>query len=236
VSRGRVSLIALALAFAAAAWWVHGAETVSIASWLESWEAAHPDPRVFSAEEAGQFDALQERGRRDDLRLLLIGLAAGCAVAACSRRVVVEAGGAVRAALLVGALTVGVVGVVSSVRSQWQASTKGEWTLGDDALRGMAGVHAETLRGWRDQIEEDDAVILIGTDSLLSNITAWALYPRAVYPLLRSVPDGTPVSELREAVTLMRLGAGHDARWIVDLDALAAGPQAGRPALLRVDA
>lgn len=236
MTRGRVAWIALALACAVGAWFVHDAESVPVAGWLQAWEGAHPDPRVFSAAEAEQFAALQDTGRRDDLRLLLIGLAVGCAVAAFSSRAKSEAGGPVRAALLAGALAVGCVGVVTSARGQWQASTTGEWTLGDDALPGMAGVHAETLRGWRDRIDEGHAVILIGTDSLLSNVAAWALHPRAVYPLVRSVPDGTPDAELREAVTLMRLGAEHDVRWIVDLEALAAGPEAARPALLRVDA
>jgi hypothetical protein len=230
-----VVLIALALACAAIAWWVHDAGSVPIANWLRAWERAHPDPRVFSEAEADQFAALQDSGRRDDLRLLLIGLAAGCAVAAFSARAVRAAGGTLRATLLGGAVAVGCVGVVFSLRGQWQASRTGEWTLGDDALVGMAGVHAETLRGWRERIAEDHAVILIGTDSLLSNVTAWALHPRAVYPLVRGVPDGTPDAELREAVTLMRLGAEHDARWIVDLAALAAGPEAARSALLRVD-
>lgn len=236
MSRWRLPLIVLALGCGLAAWNVHTDESVSIAAWLQSWENAHPDPRVFSESDAKTIAGLQDRSRREDLRFLLISLAAGCAIAACSRRVVREAGGTLRAVLCAGALVVGAVGVAGSVRDQWQGARSGEWTLGDDALSGMAGIYAETLRDWRQLIDADHAVILIGTDSLLSNVTAWALHPRAIYPLVRSVPEQTSEDELLEAVTLMQIGADHEVRWIVDLDALAAGAAASRSALRRVDA
>lgn len=236
MSRGRSWLLVLALASATAAWFVHDVEVLPIAGWLDSWGQAHADPRAFSEAQARQLRGLQDDSRRDDLRLLLLGLAAGCAVAALSASAVREAGGPLRAVLLGGAVAVGVAGALSSLRGQWLAAAAGEWTLGDDALPSMAGIHAETLRGWRDIVGEDDGVILIGTDSLLSNVTAWALHPRAMYPLVRSVPEGTGADELRDAVVRIGLGAEHDVRWIVDLGALAAGEQATRPALLRVDA
>ena len=91
MNRGRALLLAVALASAAGAWFVHAADALPIAGWLQSWEAAHPDPRIFSEAQAEQFGALQDAGRRDDVRLLLIGLAAGCAIAALSARAVREA-------------------------------------------------------------------------------------------------------------------------------------------------
>jgi hypothetical protein len=139
------------------------------------------------------------------------------------------------AVLAGGSVALGIALGGASIVEQVHRARAGEWTLGDDALSGLAGPHAETLRTWRGLVPEQDAVILLGTDSRLWTLVAWALHPRAIYPVLRDVQPDLSDAAIREQLRPLDLGRGQGTRWAVDLGALAAPEQCAHAALLRVD-
>jgi len=234
----RLLLLALAGAFAALALAVHDPDEPGMPApqWLQRWEQNYPDPRVLGPDEAATFTRMQDAERREDLLLLLAGLSVGCLAAGWSPRLVQRAGGAASAVLVAGSVAVGAWALGSSAVAQWNGARAGTWTLADDNLDLMAGPDAGTLRDWRVQIGEHDAVIVVGTDQALLNVVAWALYPRAIYPLVLDVPPGWSADELRDSARGAEVGRGHPRRWIVDLAALRAGGALRHPPLVRVDA
>ncbi len=227
--------LVLALLFAAAAVQVARQDGLAAPAWLTSWTARHPDPRAFTDVEAEALHRLQGVARRTDVTCLFAALAAGCALLAAWPALATRAGGVRVAVLAGGSMTLGLVLAGVSVTEQLQLARAGDWTLGDDALDSVAGPHAATLRAWRERVPETDAVLLLGTDSYLWNVTAWALYPRAIYPVLHDVPREWTDEALVAELLPQELGRGHGSRWAVDLGALAAPGDCAHVGLLKVD-
>jgi len=226
--RARLVALLAALLLAAGAVQVAARDVLPAPAWLSTWTARHPDPRTFSEAESLALRALQDKARRKDVMLLFAALAAGCAAVAAFPRLPARAGGVRVAVLAAGTVTLGIALAASSVVGQARLAAAREWSLGDDALGALAGPHTATLRAWRARVPESDAVLLLGTDSSLWNVTAWALHPRAIFPLLRDVPPDMS-DEAQD------FGRGQGARWVVDLGALAAPARSAHAALLKVD-
>ena len=233
--RARVVALLAALLLAAGALLVAREDALPAPAWLTAWNERHPDPRAFSGPEAETLRALQDAARRTDVLLLLSALAAGCALVAAFPSVAERVGGVRVAVLAGGTVALGIALAGASVGKQVKLAASGAWSLGDDALDAVAGPHAATLRAWRDRVPEADAVLLLGTDSYLWNVTAWALHPRAIFPLLRDVPPGMTDAALVAQLRAQGFGRGHGARWAVDLGALAAPDRCAHAALLKVD-
>ncbi len=204
--------------------------------WLAQWERDHPDPRELAAPDADVFSGMEDGERREDLTLLLAALAAGCAAAGWSTRLVARAGSAAAAVLVAGSVAVGVFAVAISAKEQWSGLRAGTWTLSDDNLDVVAGPQAATLRAWRRQIGPQDAVIVVGTDQPLLNVVAWALFPRPLFPRLQDLPPDLDEQAVRKAAAGLDIGRGRPARWIVDLRVLRSGGAGSHPALMQVDA
>jgi hypothetical protein len=231
----RRSLLILTGVLVAGAMMLASREALDLPEFLAGWSRRHPDPRGFAVEEVLALEALRARERRDDLLWLFGGLAAGCLAVAVRPSLVRAAGGTTLAVCAAGSVALGAWALADSVAAQWSMARQGRWTLGDDGLGLIAGEHADTLAAWRRRIGPDDAVILIGTNQQLWTAAAWALHPRAIYPLVQAVPEGVSELTLLAVVRRLPLGQQHPVRWALDVDALAAGASATRPALLRVD-
>jgi len=233
--RARIAALIVALLCAAGALRVARENALAAPAWLEAWTAGHPDPRAFTEAESAALRNLQGVARRKDLLCLLAALGAGCALLAAWPSLAARAGGARVVVLAGGSVALGIALAGVSAGSQARLARDGGWSLGDDALGAIAGPHAATLRAWREQVPETDAVLLLGTDSYLWNLSAWVLHPRAIYPVLRDVPPGLTDAALVEQLGALELGRGHGARWAVDLGALAAPEGCAHAALLKVD-
>lgn len=233
--RARIAALIVALLCAAGALRVAQEETLAAPPWIESWAAEHPDPRAFTEAEASALRDLQGIARRADVLCLLGALAAGCALLAAWPALAARVGGARVVVLAGGSVALGVALAGVSTGEQARLARDGGWTLGDDALGAVAGPHAATLRAWRERVPESDAVLLLGTDSYLWNLSAWVLHPRAIYPVLRDVPAELTDDALVRQLQVLELGRGHGARWAIDLGALAAPESCAHAALLKVD-
>lgn len=245
---GRALWVVVGVGLLAAAWAVHDGRVDAGDLWPGAWVARHPDPRDLGAAGEQVHGAERARAWQLDAALLALGLGVAClalGVRGGARRgsgstdaapTSAEADGvpALRP-LAFGAVAIALVSAAAALDDVRLRARRGAWTLADDALPGVAGPHAETLRAWRDEVPADAAVLVVGTRDFLLNLVAWSLHPRAVHPVVVPVPgdmDGTALLELARAHT-----AGVDApggRWLVDLDALAGASD--RPALQQVDA
>jgi hypothetical protein len=232
--RTRVLLLAVAAACGLLAAWIAEADALPAPGWLAGWSARHPDPHPFSPEESATLARVLDGQRRDDALLLLAGLAAGCAAVAARPALVRLAGGGAAAVLAAGSVALGLWATGESLRGQWQGARDGTWSLGDDSLAALAGPHAAELQELRAQIGVHDAVLLAGTNQPLFNATAWALYPRAIFPVLQDVPDAMSADEVRDLARALPQGADFPRRWLLDLRALERDDAAGRPALIEV--
>ena len=218
--RARVVALLAAAALAVAALLVASSGTLASPAILADWSRRHPDPRALADGETVLLERLQGDARRADVLCLLGAVAAGCALVALRPRLAAACGGVRAAVLASGSVVLGLVLAGTAVVEQAQAARAGEWTLGDDNLDAVAGVHAPTLRQWRTIVPEGDAIILLGTDSYLWNVVAWALHPRPVYPLVQEVPPTMTEDELVGLLAPQAFARGHGARWAVDLAAL----------------
>ena len=204
---------------------------------MASWRAEHPDRRVLGA--AGQARFLDQQGaaRRDDALVLLVALAAGCLLVAVRperwRRRLDD----VSAVLVLGSSIAGLTWLGLNLADVAGRARVGHWTLGDDNLSAVAGPYTELLADWRERIDARDAVILVGSRDYLLNLVAWSLHPRPLYPYIppAPIPDELPADELARAIAGLPQGRDAPGRWMVDLEALARGDQATRPALVRLD-
>lgn len=229
----RAALLAGGLLCAAAAALVGARDGLAGPEWLARHERSHPDPRPLDPAEASGFAAILARQWRDDAALLLAGLAAGC-LAVALRPSLARPAGAATAVLALGSVALGLHATGLSLRAQAEAIAAGEWTAGDDALDALAGPHADALRELRARVPTDAAVLLAGTNQVLFNSAAWALHPRALYPVLLDVPrDLTPEARVRMARELPQ-GTDASGRWLLDLGALERGEPVERT-LLRLD-
>jgi hypothetical protein len=217
------------------AWAVHDGRLDAGNAWPAGWVAAHPDPRDLGPD--GEVIHGGERAQewQLDASLLALGLGVAClAAAARGGRDETDGVPGLRA-LGAGAVAIALVSAAAALDDVRLRAGRDAWTFGDDALRSVAGPHTDTLRAWRDELPEDAAVLVVGTRDFVLNLVAWSLHPRAVHPVVVSVPadmNGAALLELAREHT-----AGRDApggRWLVDLDALAGASD--RPALQRVDA
>ncbi len=252
----QVVLLVLAVACATGAVIVSRVDGIDSVPLLDSWRGKHPDVRTLSPAERDAFDGLLAPARRDDLLFLLVGLAAGCTLLLWNERWARTGPAGTSTAtghgaedaradrgwgplfvsvMVWGALALGVWRVAASVSDQREAAVRARWTLSDDALHVVAGPLEDTLRAWRDTVPEDEAVILVGTNQFLWNITAWVLYPRPIYPLLHEVPPGLDRAAMLDLARQLPHGAEHPGRWIVDLAALEGGDDAQTRGPLRVD-
>ena len=231
--RTRVLLLAVAAACSLLAAWIAEADALPAPGWLARWSERHPDPRDFSPEETATLARALDGQRRDDALLLLAGLAAGC-VAVAARPALARVAGGAAAVLAAGSVALGLWATGESLRGQWQGARDGTWSLGDDSLPALAGPHTAALKELRAQVGVGDAVLLAGTNQTLFNATAWALYPRAIFPVLQEVPDDLRADEVRELARALPEGADFPRRWLLDLRALERGDAAGRPALIEV--
>lgn len=229
----RAALLAGGLLCAVAAAWVGTRDGLAGPPWLARHERSHPDPRPLAPDEALGFAAILERQRRDDALLLFAGLAAGC-LAVAWRPSLARPAGAVTAVLALGSVALGLHASVLSLRDQAEAVAAGEWTAGDDALGALAGPHAAALRELRARIPADDAVLLVGTNQVLFNSAAWALHPRALYPVLLDAPAGMARDALARMARELPQGGDAPGRWLLDLGAVERGDPVDR-ALLRLD-
>ena len=230
----RALLLALAVACGLLAAWAGRADSLPPPDWLASWTAAHPDPRAFSPDETATLARALDEQRRDDVVLLLAGLAVGCLAVGSQPPLARAAGGVLAGVLAAGSVALGIEALGASLRGQWEGARDGNWSLGDDSLPALAGAHADALRELRLRIGPDDAVLLVGTNQQLFNAAAWVLAPRAVYPVLQEVPDTLDREDVRALARSLPLGTDHPRRWLLDLRALERGDAAGHPALLEV--
>ena len=231
--RLRGPLLLVALACGAAAAWSGTREAVPFPP-LAAWEASHPDPRPLAPGESALFGALRDEERGRDLALFFRGLALGSLAVAAWPRLALRSGGALPAVLVAGSAAIGLFTLGRSVRTLAEAAAAGEWTLADDALEAIAGEQADDVRAFRARIGAGDAIVLVGTDGPLWNLAAWALFPRAIFPLTRGVPPSLREQDLRAAVAALDLGPGVERRWLLDVDAWRAGEASPRPALVEV--
>ncbi|MHC5209820.1 MAG: hypothetical protein ACYTG2_03785 [Planctomycetota bacterium] len=201
---------------------------------VERWEQAHPDPRPMGGTDVRVVSAMGSEERRMDLVLLFTGLAVGCAVVAARPALTTLAGGTLTAVLAVGSIAVGLGGLGSSAVSQGRDALDGGWSLSDDVLPRLAGPHADTLRAWRDRIDEGDDVLLLGSDPRLWNAVLWALHPRAIHPRVLDVPREMSTDEIAAAARRVVPRPGV-ACWVIDLGVLKSPRGAGHPALVKVD-
>lgn len=229
----RVALLIVALACAGGAAALALREALPGPAWLERHAALRPDPRPLSSEEAATLARTLARQRRDDALLLLAGLAAGCLCVA-ARPALARPAGVLAAVLATGSVALGLHAAARSLGAQASDAAAGRWTIGDDALDALAGAHAGSLRDLRARIAEDEAVLLVGTSQALFNAAAWALHPRAVFPIVQDVPPGLEEEPLRLSARSLPQGAGFARRWLLDLGALEQGAAAGRAALLEI--
>lgn len=199
------------------------------ASWIDHWEAAHPDARPLGGPDVDLFRAMKAAERREDGASLLAALAVG-ALAVAAGGTWTQRLGAPRALLLFGTLALGAFHVGLSMWRQHRAGVAGEWTLGDDALFAMSPEHADTLRAWRARVPADAPVLLVGRNNFLRGIVAYALFPRPLHPIVLDVPAGMAPDDVRAMLADTALG-GPGTRWVVDLRALEEGRE---PALLEV--
>jgi len=226
-------LLALALLCGAAAIVLASLPELPAPAWLVRWSQDHPDPRILQPDEQLLLAQTLGQQRRDDAVLLLAALAAGCALVA-ARPAFARPAGVLAAVLAMGSVALGVHAAGASLAGQLQGARDGSWSLGDDSLAALAGPHTDALRSLRERIGEQDAVLLVGTNQPLFNAAAWALAPRAVFPVLQDVPEQLTSSELLAFARTLRQGSDFPRRWLVDLAALERGPSAGRPALLEL--
>jgi len=229
----RLLAIVLGLALGAGAWTLSQQETLSAPVWLQAWVEAHPDPRSLGPERARAHAEELGRAYAQDGQLLLLGLAAAC-LAWGLLPLATRRGAGRWTPLAAGGLVLGVFSAAASAREQAELSARGRWTLGDDALAAAAGLHADTLRGWRERIPEGDVVIVVGTQAQLFNLTAWVLFPRPIRLVPLPVAASVTGDDLAQQARALPAGADGPARWLVDLASLAAGPRATRPALQRL--
>jgi len=229
----RVALLLAALACAGGAARLAARDGLPGPPFLERHAELRPDPRPLTPDEAATLAHRLAGQRRDDALLLLAGLAAGC-LAVAARPALARPAGVLAAVLATGSVALGLHAAARSLAAQASDAAAGRWTVGDDALDALAGGHAGALRELRARIAEDEAVLLVGTDQVLFNAAAWALHPRALFPLVQDVPAGMDAAQLREFARRLPQGAGFARRWLLDLGALAQGAAAGREALLDV--
>jgi len=138
----RALLLALAAACGLLAAWAGRADTLPAPTWLAGWTAAHPDPRAFSPDEMATLARAIDEQRRDDLVLLLAGLAVGCLAVAAQPPLARAAGG----------VLAGVLAMLVGPSSTWlQAGlTERVWRLGlVMAAGGVAYFGALWLLGFR---------------------------------------------------------------------------------------
>ncbi|MCB9896509.1 MAG: hypothetical protein H6825_00770 [Planctomycetes bacterium] len=198
---------------------------------LDAWVAAHPDPRDLGEQGLAAHAAERAALRVADVHMLLAGLSfAAVAWALLPRRPLRAC-----AALALGSAGAGLGTTAVSVHVQQERAASGAWTLGDDALVGVAGRSlADTLRGWRTTIPEDATVLVVGTQDWLLNPVAWALFPRRIVPLVVPVPSGWSAEQVADAAATLPHGEGTR-RFVVDLAALAAREAAAGGADARDD-
>ena len=230
----RALLLALSVACGLLAAWAARSDTLPAPDWLADWTSAHPDPRSLSSDETQALARALGGQRREDVVLLLAGLAVGCLAVAAQPPLARAAGGVLAGVLAAGSVALGIEALGASLRGQFDGARDGTWSLGDDSLPALAGPHAAALRELRQQIGPDDAVLLVGTNQPLFNAAAWALAPRAVFPILQDVPDTLDAEEVRALARSLSLGTGYPRRWLLDLRALERGEAARQPALLEV--
>jgi hypothetical protein len=232
--RTRLLLLALAAGCGVLAVLAARSDTLPAPAWLVGWTSAHPDPRALTPDETQTLARVLDGQRRDDLVLLLAGLAVGCLAVAAQPALARAAGGVLAGVLAAGSVALGIEALGASLRGQLEGARDGSWSLGDDSLPALAGPHADALRELRQRIGPDDAVLLVGTNQPLFNAAAWALAPRAVFPVLQDVPDALGAEEVRALARSLSLGTGFPRRWLLDLRALERGEAAGHPALIEV--
>jgi hypothetical protein len=203
-------------------------------AWLTAWSAAHPDPHPLSPDESQALARGLDGQRHEDVVLLLAGLAVGCLAVAAQPPLARAAGGVLAGVLAAGSVALGIEALGASLRGQWDAARDGQWSLGDDSLPALAGPYCDALRELRLQIGPGDAVLLVGTNQPLFNAAAWALSPRAIFPVLQDVPDSLGEEDVRALARSLRLGADFPRRWLLDLRALELGQAAAHPALIEV--
>jgi len=233
----RVALVLIALLCASGAWLVGQRDLVYEPDVITTWRTEHVDDRPLTTAQETEFRATRGATRRQDLLLLLSALAAGALAVAIWPRVARSAGGAVPAVLAIGALVLLGWSVPRSVDNQIRRAESGEWTLSDDAFGSFTGPLAPQLAVWREQIPEDEAVILVGVDAFALNVAAWALYPRPMYMLVQPIPQTMTLFDVVDQVRPTDLATEHPGRWVVHLTVMAQGgvERTQRAALLKVD-
>lgn len=226
----RVLALLLVAALGWAAVQLHDLEQVR-APWLERWAQEHPGPREPDAQAIERVADDFAADRRADLFGLALGLAAAALALAVGPRAWREGRGVALRLVAVGAVVGGGAAMASSLNQVSNLAELNRWTLGDDSLAAYVGPLEGTVREWRERIPDDHAVIVVGTNDFLLSRVGWALYPRPVHPVVMALPPGVDLVGLGELADELSLGRDAPGRWLVDLDALAAG----REALVRVE-
>jgi len=196
------------------------AQTIAEPSWVTAWKRAHPDPRVMSVAATARHETERARHRRNDLVDLALALGLGCAVLSLRPK---ESGDVAPRLLLWSGLALGAVSAGRALIEVSERASIDRWSVSDQALATVAGPNAERLLRWRERMAPDDAVIFVGGQDALLNTVAWALHPRPIYFVPMAVPDGMGLERVAELGAQLPQGRGAPARWLLDLDALAAG-------------
>lgn len=218
-------VVAALLALVLAATWrgLTAREGVPEAPWLTTWKQAHPDPRQAGEVAARRHQATRARQRRDDLAALALALAAGCAVLALVPAPRPGWRAAAPRVLVAGGLALGLASVGGALGGLPERVRSGRWDPGDHALPAVAGPLADVVVTWRSRMGPDDAVIVAGTQDALLNTVAWALHPRPIHLVGAPVPAGLSPAEQTALGAVLPLAREAPARWLLDLDAVAAG-------------
>jgi hypothetical protein len=224
VARRLVGLV-LALAFGFAAARVHGLERVG-APWLEAWAEQHRGPREPDASALARVADDFAVDRRADLFGLLVALAAAAAAVAAAPRAFVQGRGAVVRLAGLGGVVLGAAAMLDSLSKVSELAHQQRWTVADDSLSLTLGPLTDTVRGWRETVPPDHAVIVFGMSDFLLSRVGWALHPRAVHPVVLPRPEGLDLAALAQLAATLELGRQAPGRWLVDLEALAAGHEA----------
>ncbi|HEX5010346.1 MAG TPA: hypothetical protein VFY71_08085, partial [Planctomycetota bacterium] len=104
----RLLLLALAVACGLLSAWFASSDALPAPEWLTDWSSAHPDPRPLSADETQALTRTLDAQRREDVVLLLAGLAVGCLAVAAQPPLARAAGGALAGVLAAGSVSLGI--------------------------------------------------------------------------------------------------------------------------------